>query len=280
MQSEVGRFLERFEAFGDAPCVERYRALFHPDATLFDAGMERPITVPEIPEHLEAILKLVPDFRMVPERHRERDGTVFVEARNEATLGPGPLRWRSIYCVDLEGDRVIRGRRYYDRRPLYATLDPSLPGLPGMEPAAGADPGAGEPCDDPEALVRGFGAAFAAVDGGAFARRFREDGSFVGPDLARPVARDRLPAYHAALHALLADLRMELVTWAGDDALAFAEWELHARLADGPLRLRVADRFDHAGGQIVAGRAYFDTLELATRLAGIAPSRAAAGATS
>ena len=47
------RFLERFRAFGAQPDVARYLALFHPDATLFDSGMQRPITVPEIPEHIE-----------------------------------------------------------------------------------------------------------------------------------------------------------------------------------------------------------------------------------
>ena len=60
VQPDADRFLERFRAFGAQPDVARYLALFHPDATLFDSGMERPITVPEIPEHIEAILKLVP----------------------------------------------------------------------------------------------------------------------------------------------------------------------------------------------------------------------------
>ena len=36
------------------PSVASYLALFHPDATLFDSGMERPITVPEIAEHIGA----------------------------------------------------------------------------------------------------------------------------------------------------------------------------------------------------------------------------------
>lgn len=130
MRPDVTGFLERFTRFGRAPSVESYLALFHADATLFDSGMERPITVPEIPEHIEGILKLVPDFRMIPERWRERDGTLFVEASNHATIGPTPARWPSVYCIDLAGDHVIRGRRYYDRRPLFALLNPGLPVLP------------------------------------------------------------------------------------------------------------------------------------------------------
>ena len=53
MQPDADGFLERFRAFGAQPDVARYLALFDPDATLFDSGMERPITVPEIPEHIE-----------------------------------------------------------------------------------------------------------------------------------------------------------------------------------------------------------------------------------
>jgi ketosteroid isomerase-like protein len=127
--ADAPAFLERFRRFGSDPRVETYLPLFHSDATLFDSGMERPIGVAEIPEHIAAILNLVPDFRMTPERWRERDGTLFVEALNRATLGGTPVRWDSVYCMDLRGDRVVRGRRYYDRRPLFARLNPDIPAL-------------------------------------------------------------------------------------------------------------------------------------------------------
>ena len=96
--------------------------------------MERPITVPEIPEHIEAILKLAPDFRMTPERWRLRGTTIFVEAHNQATLRGERIQWPSVYVIDLRGDRVIRGRRYYDRRPLVSRV------LPGVAPEAPAVP--------------------------------------------------------------------------------------------------------------------------------------------
>lgn len=140
MRPDVDGFLARFVAFGAAPGVESYLALFHPDATLFDSGMPRPIRVPEIPEHIEAILRLVPDFRMMPLRWRAREGTLFVEARNQATLAGAVRRWPSVYCIDLEGDRVLRGRRYYDRRPLFAALNPDLPALPAQALREGGDP--------------------------------------------------------------------------------------------------------------------------------------------
>jgi ketosteroid isomerase-like protein len=140
MPPDVDHFLERFFRFGAAPSVATYLDLFDPDATLFDSGMPRPIRVPEIPEHIEGILRLVPDFHMTPERWRAHGPTLFVEAANQASLAGKPLRWHSVYCMDLTGDRVARGRRYYDRRPLFASLNAALPALPAAVLRAGGDP--------------------------------------------------------------------------------------------------------------------------------------------
>jgi hypothetical protein len=125
-EAAVDRFLTRFRHFGASPSITSYLDLFHPDATAFDSGRPRPLTVPEIPEHIEGILKLAPDFRMTPERWRFREPTIFVEAHNEATLAGASIEWASVYCIDLLGDQVIRGRRYYDRQPLFARLSPEI----------------------------------------------------------------------------------------------------------------------------------------------------------
>jgi hypothetical protein len=140
VQPDVDRFLERFSRFGAAPSMATYLDLFDPEATLFDSGMPRPIRVAEIPEHIEGILRLVPDFRMAPERWRVCGTTLFVEAQNQASLAGKPLRWHSVYCMDLTGDRVMRGRRYYDRRPLFAALNAELPALPTSALRPGGDP--------------------------------------------------------------------------------------------------------------------------------------------
>ena len=207
---DVAGFLALFERFGARASVETYLPLFHPEATLFDAGMERPITVAEIPEHIEGILKLVPDFEMVPRRWRERGGTLFVEAGNRATLGNGSVSWPSVYCMNLEGDRVLRGRRYYDRRPLYAQLAPDLPALPDVAP---------------------------------------------GPHDWRLLA------------LLLPDLTLELQHWAGDAELLFIEWRARASVAGSPIALGIVERVDLVAGSAPDAHSYFDTLELANRLA-------------
>lgn len=213
---DVDRFLERFTTFGAQPSTCSYLPLFHPDATLFDSGMERPITVAEIPEHIEAILRLVPDFRMTPERWRVRDATVFIEAHNQATLRDRLLEWRSVYCVDLRGDRVIRGRRYYDRRPLVSLV---FPGVPAEPPIAFAMPAAPalEAMRDPEAFVR----------------------------------------QRIGVVKRVAGLDLELLGWAGDEALLFLEWRARGERDGNPVEFGIAERFDRG-----AARAYFDSLAL------------------
>ena len=272
MACDIERFLDRFVTFGARPAAESYLALFHPDASLYDAGMERPLTVPEIPAHIEGILGLAPDFRMTPERWRERDGTVFVEARNQATLAGRETRWRSVYCVDLEGDLAMRGRRYYDRRALFAMLDPNLPALRPHEPVLAEPSRDPDPFGGPGEVVAAVGEAWMQQEPGALLRLFREDGTLVGPDLTRPISRGELGAYHRAVRSLFASLRLELLQWAGDEALAFGEWRLQAEMAGAPVTIGIAARFGLTGGLILSGRAYFDTLELATALAMAGPS--------
>ena len=72
---------------------------------------------------------------MTPERWRFREPTLFVEAHNRASLAGHAVEWPSVYCIDLVGDQVIRGRRYYDRAPLVAKV---LPG--GAPPRAVVEP--------------------------------------------------------------------------------------------------------------------------------------------
>jgi hypothetical protein len=224
--AEIERFLSLFRRFGAAPCVDFYLALFDPAATLFDSGMLRPVTVPEIPEHIEGILKLVPDFEMTPERWRFREPTIFVEAHNQACFGSALAEWASVYCIDLRGDRVIRARRYYDRRPLFARLSPELAAKPAF--------GGGAPLAI-EAQVGDANAVAAHC-----AERAAERGRSFG----------------------IEGLAMQLATWAGDHALAFLEWTATGERDGQPLRFGVADRYDLAAGRVTASHAYFDSLAI------------------
>jgi hypothetical protein len=194
MTPDVDRFLARFTRFGAEPSVEHYLDLFHRDATLFDSGMERPLVVAEIPAHIEAILKLVPAFRMTPLRFRFREPTIFIEAHNQATLAGAAIEWPSIYCIDLRGERVIRGRRYYDRRPLLARISPALASAPAIaervDGATGALPAEPPVAESIRRIVAGarFRLASEAGDATLCFREWEMDGSIGGTPLRIGIA--------------------------------------------------------------------------------------------
>ena len=125
---DVDRFLARFADFGRAPDPDKYEALFDPtDGTVLHPGMTAPLHRDQVRAYMTTYLAGVADFRFEIAEWAERDGTVFVEARNSGRPGGGePLAWGTVYCVTLRGDRVLRGRAYGDRVPLLARLMPDM----------------------------------------------------------------------------------------------------------------------------------------------------------
>lgn len=267
MTVDIESFLDRFAAFGRAPSVEGYLPLFHPDATLFDSGMERPLRVPEIPEHIRGVLAAVPDFGFAIEHWRLRGDTLFVEADNRATLGGEPLRWGSVYCITLAGDRVRRGRRYYDRRPLLARLDPSLGAVPSYAPVHSEGLAPGTARTPVERFVEDYTALWQQPTPEGFVDFYGEKGTIRNPGMDRPIARDEIPGYYRFLLAVAPDLTMERVSWAGDESLVFVEWIGRGSIAGTPIRLPVVDGWALEGGLASDGRAYFDSTVVAQALA-------------
>lgn len=273
--ADVASFLERFCRFGATPSAETYLPLFHPDVTLFDDGMERPIGIAEIPDSITATLALAQGFVMVPERWRVAGDAVFVEARNEAAIFGTPLRWQSVYRVVLAGEHVIDGRRYYDRAPLLAALDPSLPRLASLEPDA-AELAVPEP---PPALAPGAAAedlvrvcSLAWQDGGwrDLAALFRDDATWLAPAVTRPLGRDAVAAHRRRLAALLGGARPQVRRFAGDDGLVLIEWQADVPTPSGATyALGMIDRFDLVAGRVLAARTYFDAASLARALSPI-----------
>ena len=125
--TDVERFLERFRGFGRRPDPVTYEDLFDPgDGTVLHPGMRTPLGRRQVRAYMTTYLASIPGFRFEVETWAERDGTVFVEARNSGTVGGSPLEWRTVYCVTLRGDRVLRGRAYGDRLPVLARLSPDM----------------------------------------------------------------------------------------------------------------------------------------------------------
>lgn len=271
----VASFLARFFRFGAEPGVATYMPLFHPDVALFDDGMERPIGHDEIPASITGTLALAQGFRMVPERWRHRDGVVFVEARNEATILGTPCRWQSVYRVRLDGDRVIDGRRYYDRAPLLATFDPSTPRLPSLAPTDGAAPDAA--AEPPACLERGVTAlelvarcerAWSDGSWSALASLFRDDATWHAPGLDGALAREDVAGYRARFAALLGGAVPQVRAWAGDETLLLIEWRADVPTPAGTTyALGMVERFDLVAGRVLAARTYFDAASLARVLA-------------
>jgi hypothetical protein len=265
--AERAQFLKRFEHFGSEPSAERYLALFHPEATLFDDGMEHPIGVAEIPAHIEGVLALVKGFRMQPERWRARGRHVMVEAYNHGEVAGHAVSWRAVYRIELEGSRVRDGRRYFDRAALLAVVDPATPSVtprlapdaPETRAPAGAVPGCAlAPAD----FVNACADAWREGRPETLASLYREDGSIVLPGLAA-LGGPSLGAAYRKLALLLGGARLTPRAWTGDDALLFIEWE--GDLAGGA-RFGAIERFDRTGGLALASRWYFETGALARAL--------------
>jgi hypothetical protein len=263
---ERALFLKRFEHFGSQASVESYLALFHPEAELFDDGMEHPIGVAEIPEHIRGVLALVKGFRMRPERWRARGKHVMVEAYNDGEVAGHAVSWRAVYRIELEGSLVRNGRRYFDRAAMLSVLDPNTPSVtPRLVPEArGARAPAGAVRGRPLApadFVAACADAWRAQRPEALAAHYREDGSLTLPGLA-PFGGPAVAAAHRRLADVLG-APLAPRAWAGDDALLFVEWE--GTLAGGH-RFGAIERLDRLDGLVLASRWYFETGALARAL--------------
>lgn len=264
---ERAAFLKRFERFGAEPSVETYLALFHAEARLFDDGMERPIGVAEIPAHIAGVLALVRGFRMRPERWRARERVVFVEAHNSGEIAGKPVSWRAVYRIELDGSLVRDGRRYFDRAPLLAMVDPQRPALlaalaPDAEPALPDGASIRGSGASPEDVVKRCAEAWRAGRPEALAALFREDAALTSAGVSRPLGRAEVGAHYRRLAASLGDARLAPRSWAGDDTLLFVEWEAVAPRAAG-----LVERFDLRDGVVLAARQYFDSSAPAFRQA-------------
>lgn len=266
--STVTHWVEQFQEFGARPSPDRYAALFDPEGTVFDSGMERPLKASEVASHMEGILKLMPDLHIVVHRWREREGTVFVDAQNAATIAGHKILWDAVYCVTLRGDRVIRGRRYYDRGPLLARVSPTLPSLPVYEPVGdqelehrvGGETSA--PRFTPAEFLTQYTQLWQAPQPRRFADFYHPHGRLLNPDTYRPLRQAEIPGYYAFLLAAIPDLRLHQLSWAGDQHLLYVEWHASGTFAGKPLQLNLVDRFEFVDGRVIHGQAYFDTAAL------------------
>ncbi|MFN8640411.1 MAG: hypothetical protein U0802_01630 [Candidatus Binatia bacterium] len=96
----VDRFLDHFADFGRAPDREVRGAVRPADGTVLHPGMTAPLHRSQVRAYMTTYLAGVPGFRFEIAEWAERDGTVFVEARNSGRPGGGErLEWGTVCCV-------------------------------------------------------------------------------------------------------------------------------------------------------------------------------------
>ena len=120
-----GEFVEKFEWAWQDPAA-RFVELFHPDGTLYQQGMERPLRRDEIPGHIATILTLLPDLRVEVKAWAVNNDDVFIEWNNHATFGDRPISWDGASRFTLRDGLVTEEISYFDTLPLRALVDPSL----------------------------------------------------------------------------------------------------------------------------------------------------------
>jgi hypothetical protein len=98
--SRVEQWVEKFRGFGEQPSAGRYVALFDPEGTVFDSGMERPLKVPEMAPH--------------------------VEWQAGGHCAGKPFRLNVVDCFEFIEGCVIYGTAYFDTVTLIGLVNPAI----------------------------------------------------------------------------------------------------------------------------------------------------------
>ena len=266
------RFLQKYIAFGQQPIKARHAGLFTADAMIFHPGMPDPMPAASYVDFIAEGLKRLPDFHLIPVHWAVNGDTIFVEARNTATVDGRAIVWPATYVVTLREEMVVRGRAYYDRTEALAPFEPILATtVPNAHTTMLEDAktyGA-SPADDPayanavyEHIVRPYAENGKDPDPLKFQQFYTADARMINPGFVRPLRREELPEYYTGLKAAIRNLQLHLERWAVAPGLLFIEWTVTGELAGKQLRLANTDRFTLHDMQVIEGVAYFDNLLL------------------
>jgi ketosteroid isomerase-like protein len=263
-------FLEKYRAFGQKPTRESHACLFAPDATIFHPGMTEPMPASQYVDFLAQGLKRLPEFHLIPIHWAVNADTIFVEARNTATVSGRPIEWPATYVVTLRDEMVVRGRPYYDRTEALMHFEPALiTNRPNVHVTVleGAPPHGSSPSDAEayasevyERIVAPYAANGKDPDPMKFQQFYAPDARMINPGFERPLRRDELPGYYTALKSQIRDLQLHLERWAVAQGLLFIEWTITGEIAGKRLVLPNTDRFTLRDMLATEGVAYFDDL--------------------
>ena len=265
-------FLAKYRIFGQRPTRENHAALFADDATICHPGMAKPMPSKEYVEFLAEALKRLPDFHLIPIHWAVNGDTIFVEARNTATVDGRAIEWPAIYVVTLRGELVIRGRPYYDRTEALMHFEPALAsGHPNAHVTVLRDADQhGSSSSDSEAyalevyrkIVEPYAENAENPDPVKFQHFYAADARMINPGFERALRREELPGYYTELKSQIRNLQLHLERWAVAPELLFIEWTVTGDIADKHLVLPNTDRFTLRDMLVTEGVAYFDDLAL------------------
>jgi ketosteroid isomerase-like protein len=117
--------------------------------------------------------------------------------------------------------------------------------------------------------VARFAERWAPLDAARLADLMHPDTSNLIPPMTAPADRDGVVAHFAALQAQLPGLRLDVERWAVAGDAVFIEWLGSAQLGPHRLEWRGIDRVILRGDRTVGGQAFWDTRQLAERVAAL-----------
>ena len=120
--SDQKDFVKKFQHAWRDP-IARFGSLFHPEGTLFQQGMERPLKRDEITAHVSRVLTLMPDQRIEVTHWGANGDDVFIEWDASATLRDQPIEWSGASRFTLRDGLIIEEIAYFDTLLLRSVVD-------------------------------------------------------------------------------------------------------------------------------------------------------------
>lgn len=260
---DANGFLKRFSRFGEQPTVEGYVDLFEPTGTVQHPGMPRPLSGEKIQKFISAVLALMPDFRLQPIAWCSHGDVVFVEAITSGSVREAHATWPAIYCVKLNGDRVLTGRSYYDRSEVFAQLRGGRIRRVEERVSSQDAPRA----DDPLRMARiedefigPYVEAWLAPEARRISNFYIPTGSALIPGYGR-VRREEIVRARVGI-ADAGTLRQHCEAHAACPHEVFFHWRLAGSLDGRPFEVGAAERVTLDGFKIAESAMYFDTVSI------------------
>jgi limonene-1,2-epoxide hydrolase len=257
-------FVARFSRFGRDPTPAHYLDLFDPEGTVQHPGMARPLAGEEIHGFIATALSAMPDFRLRPLRWCARGDRVFVEAVSSGSVGDARAVWSAIYCLTLRGDRVIRGRSYYDRAQIVSQLERRREAdamTPGEEAPATASRSDGSPVSEIETnFVQPYVDAWRDPRPEQIAEFYAPGGCALIPGIGHRRSGTDIADYYRARFAEIDAFQQHCEACAVSPGLVFFEWRMRGAIAGRTFDFGAAERLTLDGFRIAESAGYFDTL--------------------